>query len=213
MTTILLIRHGVNDFVGKRLVGRTPGVHLNETGLKQAEQVAEVLRCAPIKAIFSSPLERAMETAAPLAAALNLEVQPHAGLLEVDFGEWQGITFGAMHRKKLWKTVTAQPSEVCFPAGESFTGAQQRVVAALNQIGADFGEKDVVACFSHSDIIRLAMAHFLGAPLDAFQRIIVDTASISILHLHEARIRVAAVNQMPFFTWPQKPARKRKAKA
>lgn len=213
MATILLIRHGVNDFVGKRLVGRTPGVHLNDTGIKQADQVAEVLRCAPIRAVFSSPLERAMETAAPLAAALRLTVQPHPGLLEVDFGEWQGITFGAMHRKKLWKTVTERPSAMRFPAGEAFTDAQQRVVAAITQISADFREKDVVACFSHSDIIRLALAHFIGAPLDAFQRIVIDTASISILHLHEGRIRVAAVNQMPFFIWPQKPARKRKAKA
>lgn len=211
MATILLIRHGVNDFVGKRLAGRTPGVHLNETGLKQAEQIAEVLRCAPLKAIFSSPLERAMETAAPLAAIHHLEVQPHPGLLEVDFGEWQGISFAAMHRKKLWKTVIAQPSAVCFPAGESFIAAQQRVITTINTLNTAFEEKDVVACFSHSDIIRLALAHFLATPLDAFQRIIIDTASISILHLRGVNIHVAAVNQLPFFAWVPQPTRKRKS--
>jgi probable phosphoglycerate mutase len=230
MTTILLIRHGQNDFVGKRLAGRTPGVYLNDTGHKQAAQVAEALRCAPIKAVYSSPLERAMQTAAPLAAACGLEVLPHPGLLEVDFGDWQGITFGAMRRKKLWKTVTERPSEMCFPNGETFTAAQQRGVAAIEQIAAAHGEKDVLACFSHSDMIRLVLAHYLAAPLDFFQRIVIDTASISIIHLHtpsrhlrstagtvstsaKGSVHVAAFNHMPVFAWPQPPTRRRKPQA
>lgn len=205
MPTILLIRHGINNLVGKRLAGRLPGVRLNEAGWKQAERIAEALKSAPIQAIYSSPLERAMETAAPLAAALNLEVRPHPGLIEIDFGAWQGITFKQMRRMKLWKTVQENPAEMRFPQGESFVEAQQRLVETITEIAAQYGEKDWVACFSHSDAIKLAVAHFLAMPLNAFQRIGIDTASLSVIHLGKNEPFVAAVNQRINFEWPQEP--------
>ncbi len=199
MPVILLIRHGVNDFVGKRLAGRLPGVHLNEEGKKQAEAIAELLKEAPIKAIYSSPLERAVETAQPLAHKLNLEVQPREGLLEVNFGKWQGKTNKQMRRMKLWKTVQEKPSEMRFPEGESFAEARARVVGALEEIKASHEEKDIVACFSHSDTIRLAVSHYLDMPLDSFQRVGIDTASISALFLSDGMPRVLNVNHVLAF--------------
>jgi broad specificity phosphatase PhoE len=127
MPIILLIRHGENNFVGKRLAGRLSGVHLNDNGIKQAEAVANALCEAPIKAVYSSPLERAVQTAEPLAALLKLAVQIHPGLIEIDFGDWQGKTLKQLARTKLWKTVQHKPSEFCFPGGETFAAAQQRV--------------------------------------------------------------------------------------
>jgi broad specificity phosphatase PhoE len=181
MPTLLLIRHGENDFVGKKLAGRMPGVHLNEHGRKQAEMVKEALCKAPLKAIYSSPMERAVETAQPLAAALGLEVQIRPGLIELDYGKFQGRTFKQLRRTKLWKDVQGNPVIVRFPNGESFIEAQQRVTAELEAIVALHGEEDVVACFTHGDVIRLTVARYLQMPLNAYQSLAANTVSITVL--------------------------------
>ncbi|MEK7785772.1 MAG: histidine phosphatase family protein, partial [Chloroflexota bacterium] len=116
MTDILLIRHGENEYTRKgKLAGWTPGVHLNETGKAQAEALAERLAQAPIKAIYSSPLERALETAGPLAQARKLPVQKCEGIGEVRYGEWTGRSLKVLARTKLWKVVQRQPSAMEFP--------------------------------------------------------------------------------------------------
>lgn len=185
MTTILLIRHGENDFVGRRLAGRLPGVHLNDKGRRQALETAETLKDSPIKAVYSSPLERAMETAQPLAIRLGLSIQIVPELAEIDFGSWQGKTTRQMHRMKMWKKVVEQPSQVQFPGGESFTSAQNRMSEAVKTIILKHADTDWVACFSHSDAIRLAIAYFLNMPLDDFQKLCIDPASISVLRFRE----------------------------
>jgi probable phosphoglycerate mutase len=183
--------------VGKRLAGRIPGVHLNEHGQKQAQQIASVFAKAPIKAIYSSPLERAMETAEPLAQALGLPVKPAPGLIELGYGEWEGKTLKQLSRLKLWKVVQNKPSEMRFPRGESFVEVQNRAVAEAERIAAEHEEKDLVACFSHGDIIRLLMAHFLAVPLDEFQRLASNTASISVVFVpKKGRPYVMHVNQV-----------------
>jgi len=195
MATLLLIRHGENDFVGRRLAGHLPGVHLNAKGRYQAEAVAAMLRHEPVIAIYSSPMERTMETAGPLARDLYLPVTPVPGLTEVDFGAWQGKTISYLKRLKLWQVVQKAPSRARFPGGESFPEAQARVVAALEAINAAHGDKERVACFSHSDTIRLAVAHYLDMPLDSFQRITIHPASITRIHIEKGAIFVLRVNQ------------------
>ena len=213
MTSILLIRHGENDFVGKRLAGHLPGVHLNEKGRKQAELVAGALKEAPIKAIYSSPLERAVETAEPLAAALNLPVTIHPGLTELDFGTWQGKTMRQMHRMKAWKTVMEKASEMRFPQGESYGEVQARMVKAIEEIKSTREKNDLVACFSHCDSIRLLLAHYLDMPLDEFHRLNIDTASISLLYVGEGRPSIQIMNFLVGLEWkfPQ-PVKKPKKK-
>jgi probable phosphomutase (TIGR03848 family) len=197
MTTVLLIRHGENSMVGKRLAGRLPDVHLNENGKKQAEELARVLCTAPIKAIYSSPLERAVETAQPLAQELGLPVNIAPGLIELEYGDWQGKTLKQLSRLKLWKVVQEKPSEMRFPNGESFVEVQQRAVAEVERIAAAHEEQDMVACFSHGDIIRLLSAHFLGMSLDLFQRVAANTASITVVHIDKkGRPHVAHMNQV-----------------
>lgn len=204
MPTILLIRHGENDFVTKgRLAGRLPGVHLNERGLKQAEAVAEILAQAPITAMYSSPLERCIETAQPLAKKLNVAVIPRDGLLEIDFGGWQNKTLKQLRRRKLWKVVQGNPARMQFPEGETFAGAQLRIVSELEKLSGNHRPKELIACFSHSDIIRLALAYYLGTPLDLFQRIAVSPASISTIHLGDFGVRVIHVNHSISFTFPE----------
>jgi len=213
MTTILLIRHGQNDFIGRRLAGRTPGVHLNENGLKQAESLALLLANVPLKAIYSSPLERALETAAPLARRLNLPVISRPGLQEIDFGSWTGKTIKQMQRMKAWKIVQEKASEMTFPRGESFIEAQQRIVAEVQAIGACYEERDLVACFSHSDAIKLGIAFFLGMPLDNFQRLSIDLTSLTVLNLPgEGQPHFWLINQVPGLEFKPPEERKKEKK-
>lgn len=184
MPVFLLIRHGENDYVKKgRLAGRLPGVHLNKTGQAQAQAVAEHLAGAPIKAIYSSPLDRTLETAAPLAAKLDLPVIPCQGLIEVDFGEWQDQKIKGLARSKLWRVVQGAPSVMRFPGGETFADAQRRICAQLEALAAQHTPQDLVACVSHSDSIKLAVAYFIGLPIDLFQRLHVSPGSITTLAL------------------------------
>jgi probable phosphoglycerate mutase len=195
MPTILLIRHGENEYVAKgRLAGRLPAVHLNENGQKQADAVAQALSKAPIKAVYSSPMERCMQTAQPLAAALGRDVLPREGLIEVDFGEWQDKTLKQLRRRKLWKVVQGNPARMHFPNGETFASAQGRIVQELETLAGEHKPKDLIACFSHSDLIKLALGYYLGQPLDLFQRIMIAPASISTLHLGEIGAQIINVN-------------------
>ena len=133
MPILLLIRHGENDYVKKgRLAGRLPGVQLNDTGRSQAQSLADRLAKAPIKAIYCSPLERALETAEPLAKCLDLETIPRPGFLETDYGEWQGHTLKSLRRLKLWRTVQSAPSLARFPGGESFAECQSAFARRLS---------------------------------------------------------------------------------
>lgn len=195
MPILLLIRHGENEYVKSgRLAGRLPGVHLNEKGRAQAALVAEKLAGAPIKAIYSSPLERAVETAEPMAHALGLKVIPRQDLIETDVGDWQGKTLKSLRRRKLWKVVTYTPSRMQFPGGESFTECQVRICRELESLASLHDPKDMLVCVFHSDPIKLAVAYFLGIPLDNFQRIMIAPASISALHLGEMGSSILTVN-------------------
>lgn len=195
MPTILLIRHGENDYVKQgKLAGRLPGVHLNETGRQQSQQLAERLAKAPLKALYASPLERALETAAPLAQALGLEVQIRPGLLETDIGAWTGEPLKALRRTRAWKTVQLAPSRFCFPQGETFAASQQRIVSELEALCQLHQPKDLIACVSHADPIKLAVAYYLGMPLDHFQRLSISPASITALQLGENSSTLLSLN-------------------
>ena len=194
MAIFLLVRHGQNDMVGVKLAGRLPGVHLNGKGKAQARRLAAELAVLPIKAVLSSPLERARETAEPIARIHNLPVEINEGFQEIDFGTWQGKSIKHLRRRKLWKDVQEHPSALCFPNGETFTDAQLRITGTLQALSNMYAEKDIVACVGHSDAIRLAVAFFLGMPLDAFQRLRIDTASVTTLNLNDSQAYFGAIN-------------------
>jgi probable phosphomutase (TIGR03848 family) len=196
MTTLFLIRHAENSYIEQgRLAGWLPGIHLNSSGLAQAEALVEVLRPVRLRAIFSSPLERSMETAQPLAEAKRLEVQAFEPLLEVDFGRWAGQSLRMLRRRKLWHLVQSAPGRMRFPEGESFVEAQGRAVRAIEALTEKYrGRRSAIACFTHSDIIKLIVCHYIGMPIDCFQRLAVDPASISVLQLHPAGVRLLALN-------------------
>ena len=196
MTTFYLIRHGHNDFVEKRkLAGRMPDVHLSAEGHRQAEALVQILSSVKFKAIYASPLERAVETATPLASDQGLEIIIREGLLEIDYGSWQGQSLKALRRRKLWPIIRNSPSLARFPEGESFPEAQARVVAELEALRSlHRGKKGNIACVFHADPIKLAIAHYLAMPLDLFQRITISPASTSTLTVSDSGIRIIGLN-------------------
>ena len=194
MAIFFLIRHGQNDWVGKKLAGRLAGVHLNAHGVTQARRLAAGLADVPINAVFSSPLERAVETAEPIARVQGLSVQVFPDLLEIDFGSWQGKSLKRLQRLKVWEQVQKKPADFSFPKGESFDEAQTRVSEGLITLSKQFEKKERVVCVAHSDVIRLTVAHFLGVPLNNFQRIRIDPASVTVLYLQDGEAFLGTIN-------------------
>lgn len=210
MPLLLLIRHGENEFVKTgKMAGRMPGVHLNERGRKQAEELAAALSDAPLKAIYASPLERALETAEPIATGHKLEVQLRPDLMDTNIGKWQGRTLKQLRRLKKWKIVQQAPSRFTFPEGESFLQNQMRIVSTLDEIAASYKPKDIVAVVFHADPIKLAVAHYLGMPLDHFQRLGCDTASVTVLYVSEMGAHLIKLNQKPPFDFLRKSKKKK----
>jgi probable phosphomutase (TIGR03848 family) len=195
MTMVFLIRHGLTDHTGMRLYGRTPGLHLSERGREQAERLAERFSRVRLAAVYSSPLERCMETAGPLALAQGLRVTRRPGLIEMDAGAWTNRPLSGLARTKLWQRIQRTPSEAAFPDGESFAAANARLVGELGQI-AGRHPKGRVAVVSHSDSIRMMLTHVAGAHLDQFQRMIVDTASVSVVTVGAGIPRLFLVNEV-----------------
>ncbi|GGH91788.1 MSMEG_4193 family putative phosphomutase [Arthrobacter liuii] len=179
-TLILLVRHGETPTTGTVLPGRAPGLHLSERGRAQADAVAERLWDLPVEAIYSSPLERARETAEPTAIRTGTAVAVEAGLLECDFGDWTGAALAGLTGLPEWQTVQHNPSVFRFPNGEGFSAMQARMVGTLDTLRAAH-PGGVVVCFSHADPIKAAVAHALGTHLDLFQRIMISPASVSAI--------------------------------
>ncbi|MDT8899070.1 MAG: histidine phosphatase family protein [Thermanaerothrix sp.] len=198
---VLLIRHAENDVMYRRLAGRLPGVHLNRRGQQQALGLARMLLGMPVQALYTSPLERAVETAQPLARALGLGVEIRPGLNEIDFGRWQGRSYKQLQRTQLWRVLQATPSRVRFPEGEALSEAQQRVVAELESLAVE----GIIACVTHADVIRLALLHFLNMTLDDLHRLIVAPASLSAILLGEKGPQVLFINRTPELEWPSLP--------
>ncbi len=197
MTTILLIRHAVNDFVKTgKLAGRMAGVHLNDEGLAQAEALGRRLARAPLRRIYSSPIERTMETAAAIAKHHpTLSVQAHLEITEVEYGDWQGKAINELQRRKMWGVVQEYPSRARFPKGETMRGVQARIVNAIEALVRQHPE-EMIALVFHADLIKMALAHYLGMHLDVFQRIVISPASISTLHLGHSRPFIIGMNDI-----------------
>ncbi len=174
-----MVRHGKTPSTGKLLPGRAKGLHLSDTGKQEALVVAERLsKIKKVAAIYASPLERARETAAPIAKALKQKVIINKGLLECDFGDWTGEELTKLMKLPEWSNVQRAPSTFRFPKGESFTEMQTRMVSTLDDLRKKHSG-GVVICVSHADPIKAAVAHAMGTHIDLFQRIVISTCSVT----------------------------------
>lgn len=178
MTDLLLIRHATNDWVGDRLAGWTPGVHLNEHGRSQARALAARLAAWSFAAIYSSPLERAVETAQAVAESHGLEVMVEQDVGESRYGDWTGQSIKELAKAPEWMQVQFTPGLARFPNGESLGEMQARAVAAVERLRR-LHPDGVVAIFSHADVIKAVAAYYAGLPFDLFQRLVIDTASVT----------------------------------
>lgn len=193
-TTVVLVRHGQTATTGQVLPGRTPGLHLADEGRAQAERAAALIADGPeIAAVYTSPLERARETAAPIATALGTRAVVDKRLLECDFGDWTGEKLATLMKRPEWATIQRAPSTFRFPNGESFTEMQTRIVGALDRLRADHPGETIV-CVSHADPIKAAVANAIGTHLDLFQRIVISLCSLSVLSWTAFGPVVLAVN-------------------
>lgn len=222
MATVVLIRHGRTTANATGiLAGRQGGVHLDERGLTQAAAVGSRLAKVPLAGLISSPLVRCRETAAAVRAAQVANGASQAlmpilerGLIECDYGDWQGQGLKVLAKEKLWATVQGHPSAVEFPGGESMRAMQARAVNAIRahdtRIESEFGPQAVWAAVSHGDLIKSILAEALGMHLDHFQRIHIDPASASVIRFTPSRPYVLATNTHEGdLAWLSPPAKRR----
>jgi probable phosphoglycerate mutase len=168
-------------------------VHLSEKGREQADAVAVMLAGIRFKAVYSSPIDRTVETARPIAARHDLGVRVRRNLGEVDYGTWTNRSFRSLARTKLWTTVQRYPSGARFPHGETLREVQTRAVTEMEKLVAQH-PKQAICCVSHADVIRLVVAHFMGIHIDLFQRIVIGPASVSVVGLDEDGPRILSLN-------------------
>lgn len=198
MTTVLLVRHGRTQAnAGGILAGRSPHVHLDDTGRAQVESLARRLDGLPVDAVVASPLERTRETAEILLAqraeaALVWEDR----LLECDYGSWTGKELSSLAKDPHWKVVQSHPSAAAFPGGETLRQMQHRAVDAVRDWNAQLGSTATYVMVSHGDVIKAILADALGMHLDAFQRLRVDPASLSVVQYTDLRPFVERMNDM-----------------
>ncbi|MDD9954655.1 MAG: MSMEG_4193 family putative phosphomutase [Anaerolineaceae bacterium] len=197
MTRFLLIRHAINDYVRThRLAGWTEGVHLSEHGRAQARALGKRMAAERLDQLYASPLERTMETAAAIQQQQpQLKIRHHDGFGEVRYGDWEGASLHELARRKAWRVVQEYPSRARFPNGETMRGVQTRVVDALEELALTWPGARVAVVF-HADLIRMALAHYLGMHLDNFQRIDIAPASISRLSLGHGRPWIHGMNDV-----------------
>ena len=188
-----LIRHATNDLVGKAIPGWMPGVHLNADGRAQAERVAEKLAGRGITKVYSSPLERAVETAGPIAKIVGAPAEIREGLGEIRAGEWTGKTLTELDADRRWRRFNEYRGGAPVPGGELMIECQARMVAELLCLREEHPQ-ETLAVISHADPLRAVLAYFLGMPLDLYIRIEISPASVSVLRLEEWGAQVLRLN-------------------
>jgi len=193
-TLVVLVRHGHTPTTGRILPGRAKGLHLSPAGEAQAKKVAGFLAdTTGITAVYSSPMERTIETAKPIANSIGVKVRRHRGLIEADFGTWTGRKLSDLRKLADWKQVQNNPSGFRFPSGESFLEIQSRMSTTMTEI-AEEHRGEIVVAVSHADTIKTVIATALGTPLDLFQRINISPCSVSPILYGPSSPYVLAVN-------------------
>jgi probable phosphomutase (TIGR03848 family) len=222
MATVILVRHGRTGANATGvLAGRTRGVHLDEVGAEQARAAGARLSALPLAAVVTSPLERTRETAKAVAAAQATSSRPRSekGLLECDYGTWTGRDLKSLAKEELWRTVQAHPSAAAFPDGESMAEMAARAVGAVRRwdgrLEDEHGADAVWVAVSHGDVIKAILADALGMHLDAFQRLVVDPGSCSVVRYTPLRPFVLSMNttegDLGHLRPPRRPTRRKRA--
>jgi len=203
MTTFFLIRHASCSGLGQTLWGRTTDICLNEKGRLEAQRLADRFKGITLQAVYSSPLERALETAEAIARSMRLEVEKNSALNEIDFGEWTGKTFDELSSDERWRRFNTNRSMTTIPGGESFLQVQSRVVTELERLALQHPGA-AVAIVSHADVIKAAVGYFAATPIDLLQRIEISPCSVSVVAVSKDSTKLWSINNQCNLTqlWP-----------
>ena len=193
MNRLFLVRHGSTDEMSIRLCGRTPGIHLNREGLKQAQKVAESLRMLKCSELLTSPMERAVETTVELSVAAACPVVHSAAFQECDFGKWTGLPFADLEKQPEWTRFNSLRSLLPAPGGESLFDVQYRAVSGIRQMLQEKPDQDHVVV-THADVIRSILCFFAASPLDLHLRYNIRPASLTVLEVSEHAVRIEGIN-------------------
>jgi ribonuclease H / adenosylcobalamin/alpha-ribazole phosphatase len=199
-TRMLLLRHGQTELSVQRRYSGRGNPALTDLGRRQAERAAEyIARRGGIAAVITSPLQRAYDTTAAVAKALKLDVIVENGLIETDFGAWEGLTFAeAAARDPELHPNWLRDARVSPPDGESFASVQRRVRRVVDKIIAEYGGKTVLVV-SHVTPIKTVLQLALDAGPSVLYRLHLDLASLSIAEFYpEGRASVRLVNQTAY---------------
>jgi len=194
VTVFHLLRHGEHVLRGRVVAGRAPGVGLSAHGRAEIAAVADRLADEKVEALYSSPLQRTRESAEILSERLDLPIHYREDLIELDFGEWTGLTFDAVRADERWRLWNTCRSIATIPGGESMREVQERAVEGLLKLHRIHSD-GAIAIVSHGDVIRAALLFALGMPLDLLSRIEVGLASLSTILIDNSGIRVLAINE------------------
>lgn len=206
MTTVLLIRHGRSVANAEGVLAGRSDTALDDTGRQQAQAVGERLREVPLDVLVTSPQARAQQTAS-LVAGSRAQAQVDDHFAECDYGEWSGATLSELALEPAWETVQWLPSAAQFPAGETMAQMSHRATHGIQRLVRTHPEA-FIWVVTHGDVIKAIVADALGTHLDHFQRIMIDTASVSVIHYTHRRPFVEKVNDTGAIRLTRKPADK-----
>jgi broad specificity phosphatase PhoE len=196
MATIFhLVRHGAYGLLDQGVGGRNP-YPLSEAGRAQATAATAALRLRPITRVVSSPVQRALQTAAPISSSFGLTTQIDPAFAEIDFAAWTGARFAALASEPAWQRWNNFRSTAGVPGGETILAVQMRAVAGLTRLAGALPNDEIVIV-SHSDVIKTILVHVLGSPLDLMRRIEISAGSISEIVLYEQDAKIVGVNLLP----------------
>jgi len=194
-TVLWLVRHGITDAVGNWLSGRLAGVPLNREGTEQAARLGSFFASQALAAVYSSPLERALDTAAAISRPHGLTVVERADLTDIDFGQWTGSSLSELRNDPAFHRFNQQRALACPPKGEAAFEVQARVVRALSELTRLHPGSSLVVV-AHADPLRAALAFLLGMSLDFAERLEISPGSATRLEI-AANVRLCGLNHVP----------------
>ena len=198
MTEIILVRHGETEWNVQQVFRGRIDIELNETGLRQAELLAEYLSGVMIDAVYSSPLRRALKTAEAIASPHKLEVKIAPGLIDFDFGKWHGLPQQEVKRRyrELYAEWVKNPHLIRMPEGESLSDVRERALTVVDEVVAKY--EGTVALVSHRVVNKVLICALLGLDNSHFWNIKQDTGAITIFAYENNRFILLGHNLTPY---------------
>ena len=204
MTEIILARHGETEWNVSEIFRGRIDVELNDTGSKQAQLLAEYLSQKKIEAVYSSPLQRALRTARAIAIRHKLEVDITPALIDLNYGEWQGLPLPEVKDKyaELYAEWVSRPDRVKIPGGESLNDVRQRAMAVVDEVIARY--EGTVILISHRVVNKVLICALLGLDNSHFWKIRQDTGGITTFAYENGQFILTGHNNTSFLKPIQK---------